>query len=237
MAATAPADDKVDPKVIKTGLILVVGFIAVVFDTTIVSVALHTLATQLHTSVSTIQWVTTGYLLALGHGGAAFHLGAAAVRGQAAVDVRAGRLPGRVHRIEPGLERRLPDRLAGRPGGRRRSAVPGPDDADHAGRRGQGTRPDRHPDRAARAARADPRPARRRRHPDPPELAVHVLGERAVLRRRPGPGRQVPASRQASPRPSRSWTSSGSRCSRPASRRSSSACRTRAPRPGSAIRM
>ena len=43
-----------------------VGFIAVVFDTTIVSVALHTLSTQLHTSVSTIQWVTTGYLLALG---------------------------------------------------------------------------------------------------------------------------------------------------------------------------
>src|ERR1700734_330697 len=70
MAATAPADDKVDPKVIKTGLILVVGFIAVVFDTTIVSVALHTLSTQLHTSVSTIQWVTTGYLLALGMAGA-----------------------------------------------------------------------------------------------------------------------------------------------------------------------
>src|ERR1700727_1041467 len=66
MTATTPADDKVDPKVIKTGLILVVGFIAVVFDTTIVSVALHTLATQLHASVSTIQWVTTGYLLALG---------------------------------------------------------------------------------------------------------------------------------------------------------------------------
>src|ERR1700684_4319813 len=66
MNATAPANDKVDPKVIKTGLILVVGFIAVVFDTTIVSVALHTLATQLHASVSTVQWVTTGYLLALG---------------------------------------------------------------------------------------------------------------------------------------------------------------------------
>jgi len=66
MAATAPADDKVDPKVIRTGLILVIGFIAVVFDTTIVSVALHTLSTQLHTSVSTIQWVATGYLLALG---------------------------------------------------------------------------------------------------------------------------------------------------------------------------
>src|SRR5271170_2992262 len=66
MAATALSDGKIDPKVIKTGLILVVGFIAVVFDTTIVSVALHTLVTALHTSVSTIQWVTTGYLLALG---------------------------------------------------------------------------------------------------------------------------------------------------------------------------
>jgi EmrB/QacA subfamily drug resistance transporter len=66
MAPTAPADDKVDPKVIKTGLILVVGILAVVFDTTIVSVALHTLVTQLHSPVSTIQWVSTGYLLALG---------------------------------------------------------------------------------------------------------------------------------------------------------------------------
>jgi EmrB/QacA subfamily drug resistance transporter len=65
MAATAPADDKVDPNVIKTGLILVVGILAVVFDTTIVSVALHTLAAQLHAPVSTIQWVSTGYLLAL----------------------------------------------------------------------------------------------------------------------------------------------------------------------------
>ena len=51
---------------LRSALILIVGFLAVVFDTTIVSVALHTLATQLHASVSTIQWVTTGYLLALG---------------------------------------------------------------------------------------------------------------------------------------------------------------------------
>jgi EmrB/QacA subfamily drug resistance transporter len=58
--------DRIDPKVIKSALILIVGAMAVIFDTTIVSVALHTLAAQLHTSVSTIQWVTTGYLLALG---------------------------------------------------------------------------------------------------------------------------------------------------------------------------
>jgi EmrB/QacA subfamily drug resistance transporter len=63
--AKAPAE-KLDPKVVKTALILMVGGLAVIFDTTIVSVALHTLALRLHTSVPTIQWVTTGYLLALG---------------------------------------------------------------------------------------------------------------------------------------------------------------------------
>ena len=58
--------DKIDPAVLKSALILVVGALAVVFDTTIVSVALHPLAERLHTSLSVIQWVTTGYLLALG---------------------------------------------------------------------------------------------------------------------------------------------------------------------------
>jgi EmrB/QacA subfamily drug resistance transporter len=68
MAATPvkPKVEKLDPKVVKTALILIVGAMAVIFDTTIVSVALHTLALRMHTSVSTIQWVTTGYLLALG---------------------------------------------------------------------------------------------------------------------------------------------------------------------------
>lgn len=45
---------------------LVVGAMAPLFDSTIVSVALHSLAADLHASVDTIQWVTTGYLLALG---------------------------------------------------------------------------------------------------------------------------------------------------------------------------
>jgi EmrB/QacA subfamily drug resistance transporter len=68
MAATRtkPPAEKLDPKVVKTVLILMVGGLAVIFDTTIVSVALHTLALKLGTSVATIQWVTTGYLLALG---------------------------------------------------------------------------------------------------------------------------------------------------------------------------
>ena len=67
-ALTSPAKppvEKLDPKVVKTALILITGGMAVIFDTTIVSVALHILALRMHTSVSTIQWVTTGYLLAL----------------------------------------------------------------------------------------------------------------------------------------------------------------------------
>ncbi|MEV6925360.1 DHA2 family efflux MFS transporter permease subunit [Dactylosporangium sp. NPDC051485] len=59
-------DDRLDPAVVKIGLILTVGALAVVLDTTIVSVALRLLATDLAVSVATIQWVTTGYLLALG---------------------------------------------------------------------------------------------------------------------------------------------------------------------------
>jgi EmrB/QacA subfamily drug resistance transporter len=68
MAATPakPPAEKLDPAVVRTALILIAGGLAVIFDTTIVSVALHTLAVKLGTSVATIQWVTTGYLLALG---------------------------------------------------------------------------------------------------------------------------------------------------------------------------
>ena len=57
---------QVDPAVWRTAWTVLVGGLAVLFDTTIVAVALHTLASDLHASVATIQWVSTGYLLALG---------------------------------------------------------------------------------------------------------------------------------------------------------------------------
>jgi EmrB/QacA subfamily drug resistance transporter len=50
---------------IRLALVLVLGAIAPMLDTTVASVALHTLAGQFHVGVSEIQWVTTGYLLAL----------------------------------------------------------------------------------------------------------------------------------------------------------------------------
>ncbi|TDT97330.1 EmrB/QacA subfamily drug resistance transporter [Streptomyces sp. 846.5] len=64
--AKATAEDRIDPKVMKIAVALIVGSLAVVFDTTIVSVALQTLSQQLHVPISTVQWVSTGYLLALG---------------------------------------------------------------------------------------------------------------------------------------------------------------------------
>jgi EmrB/QacA subfamily drug resistance transporter len=65
-AKAAPGDpDYVDPAVWVTSFTIIVGAMAVVFDATIVSVAIHDLATQLHAPLSTIQWVSTGYLLAI----------------------------------------------------------------------------------------------------------------------------------------------------------------------------
>lgn len=58
--------ERLDPAFIRLGIVLLTGVLAVVFDSTIVSVALRTLSRDLHAPVSTIGWVTTGYLLALG---------------------------------------------------------------------------------------------------------------------------------------------------------------------------
>lgn len=60
---TAPA---VPRSAVVSALVLVAGGLAVIFDSTIMSIALATLATDLDVPVSTIQWVTTAYLLALG---------------------------------------------------------------------------------------------------------------------------------------------------------------------------
>ena len=63
--ATAASDDKLSPEVMRVGAVVVLGTIMAILDTTIVSVALPTLAKDFSTSINTIQWVTTGYLLAL----------------------------------------------------------------------------------------------------------------------------------------------------------------------------
>ena len=52
------------PEVRRAVTALIFGGIAAILDTTIVTIALHTLVIKLHSTVGTIQWVSTGYLLA-----------------------------------------------------------------------------------------------------------------------------------------------------------------------------
>src|ERR1700684_3921261 len=58
-----PVRERLDPSVIKLIVVLLLGAIPPLLDTTIVNVAIDTIGRDLHTSVSTIQWVITGYLL------------------------------------------------------------------------------------------------------------------------------------------------------------------------------
>ena len=54
-----------DPQLRRLALVVVVGAIMTILDTTIVNVAITTLGREWDTSLSTIQWVLTGYTLAL----------------------------------------------------------------------------------------------------------------------------------------------------------------------------
>ncbi|EDT03303.1 DHA2 family efflux MFS transporter permease subunit [Burkholderia ambifaria] len=56
---------RLDPAIWKVSAIATLGGLLSQLDATIVNVSLSSLATDLHASLSTIQWVTSGYLLAL----------------------------------------------------------------------------------------------------------------------------------------------------------------------------
>jgi EmrB/QacA subfamily drug resistance transporter len=56
---------KLTPQVRNALLALIVGGIAAILDSTMVTIALHTLVVSLHSTDGAIQWVTTGYLLAM----------------------------------------------------------------------------------------------------------------------------------------------------------------------------
>ncbi|MDA0163555.1 multidrug efflux MFS transporter [Solirubrobacter ginsenosidimutans] len=54
-----------DRDLLRLASVVVLGTIMSILDTTIVNVAIETLGRELHASLSSIQWVSTGYLLAL----------------------------------------------------------------------------------------------------------------------------------------------------------------------------
>ncbi|MEA2479434.1 MAG: hypothetical protein QOJ07_1356 [Thermoleophilaceae bacterium] len=59
------ADEPLGREVWLVASVVIVGVVMSILDTTIVNVALETLSRDLHSPLSTIQWVSTGYLLSL----------------------------------------------------------------------------------------------------------------------------------------------------------------------------
>lgn len=57
--------DRLDPAVLRLGAVIVTGSITAMLDMTMVTVALADLTRSFGTSVATVQWVTTAYLLAI----------------------------------------------------------------------------------------------------------------------------------------------------------------------------
>jgi EmrB/QacA subfamily drug resistance transporter len=63
---TKPIKEKLDPRVVKIAIIMVFGSLAPLLDSTMANVAIKTIASDLKSTVSVIQWVITGYVLAMG---------------------------------------------------------------------------------------------------------------------------------------------------------------------------
>ena len=63
---SATTRDRIEAHVWRISAVVIVGSIMSILDTTIVNVALATLARELHSTIAEIQWVVTGYMLALG---------------------------------------------------------------------------------------------------------------------------------------------------------------------------
>jgi EmrB/QacA subfamily drug resistance transporter len=63
--AETPREARIDAYVWRISAVVIVGAIMSILDTTIVNVALATLRRELHSTIADIQWVVTGYMLAL----------------------------------------------------------------------------------------------------------------------------------------------------------------------------
>src|SRR6058998_2173431 len=64
MTQPETTNNGLDRELLRLGAVVVAGSIMAILDATIVNVAIPTLGRDFHTSISTMQWVMTGYLLA-----------------------------------------------------------------------------------------------------------------------------------------------------------------------------
>jgi EmrB/QacA subfamily drug resistance transporter len=65
-ASARGAAERLDPALLRLSLVMIIGAAAGLLDTTIVNVAIKTIGHDLHASLSSVQWIMTGYLLAYG---------------------------------------------------------------------------------------------------------------------------------------------------------------------------
>ncbi len=61
-----PAKEKLDPVVRRAITVLIVGALVPLLDSTMMNVAIHTVAVEMKATISTVQWVATAYILAMG---------------------------------------------------------------------------------------------------------------------------------------------------------------------------
>ena len=64
-ADTQPTNDRLDPALLRIAGVVLLGAVAALLDTTVVTVALDQLGEAFSAPVSTVQWVSTAYLLAM----------------------------------------------------------------------------------------------------------------------------------------------------------------------------
>jgi EmrB/QacA subfamily drug resistance transporter len=65
MSSPPSSSDKLDREILAVASVVVLGAIMSILDVTVVNVAINTLAREFQTTLPTIQWVATGYTLAL----------------------------------------------------------------------------------------------------------------------------------------------------------------------------
>ena len=65
MSSSNGANEGLDRKLLAIASVVVLGAIMSILDTTVVNVAINTLSRDFDTDLATIQWIVTGYTLAL----------------------------------------------------------------------------------------------------------------------------------------------------------------------------
>jgi len=65
MSSDSPQEEGLDRKLLAIASVVVLGAIMSILDTTVVNVAINTLSRDFETDLATIQWIVTGYTLAL----------------------------------------------------------------------------------------------------------------------------------------------------------------------------